>query len=49
MELTERQKEGLDIAIRRFLQQQKYTVIAGYAGTRKKHISKIYYFRSKSI
>lgn len=31
MELTEKQKEGLDIAIQRYLQQQSYTVIAGYA------------------
>lgn len=31
MELTEKQKEGLEIAVKRFLDKEKYTVIAGYA------------------
>lgn len=35
MELTERQKEGVRIAIQRYKNHEKYTVIAGYAGTGK--------------
>lgn len=31
MELNEKQKEGLKIAIARFCAKEKYTVIAGYA------------------
>lgn len=35
MELTEKQKKGLEIAIERFKNKEKYTIISGYAGTRK--------------
>lgn len=35
MELTERQREGLKVAIDRHRAGEKYTVIAGYAGTGK--------------
>ena len=35
MELTAKQKEGLEIAIRRYKEQKPYTCIAGYAGTGK--------------
>lgn len=35
MELTPKQQEGLDIAIQRYKDGQKYTVISGYAGTGK--------------
>ena len=31
MELTEKQKEGLKIAIDRYRNNQRYTVISGYA------------------
>ena len=45
MELTEKQKQGLNIAVTSYQQQERYTVISGYAGTRKIYISKIYSFR----
>lgn len=32
MELNEKQKEGLQLAVTRYNQNLKYTVIAGYAG-----------------
>lgn len=35
MELTQKQKEGLDIAIDRFMHGERYTIISGYAGTGK--------------
>lgn len=35
MELTQKQKEGLEIALQRYKENKKYTVIAGYAGTGK--------------
>ena len=35
MELTTKQKEGLEIAIRRYKERKPYTCIAGYAGTGK--------------
>lgn len=35
MELTRKQEEGLKIAVRRHQAHEKYTVIAGYAGTGK--------------
>ena len=35
MELNEKQKQGLQIAIQRFKNKEKYTVIAGYAGAGK--------------
>lgn len=35
MELTIKQKEGLDIAVQRYHSGEKYTVISGYAGTGK--------------
>ena len=31
MELNEKQKEGLNIAVQRYLNKEKYTVISGYA------------------
>lgn len=31
MELNKKQKEGLDIAINRYINKEKYTVISGYA------------------
>lgn len=40
MELTEKQKEGLKIAIDRHKAGEKYTVIAGYAGTGKSTLVK---------
>jgi exodeoxyribonuclease V len=35
MELTELQKKGLEIAVKRYKSGEKYTVIAGYAGSGK--------------
>lgn len=35
MELTEKQKKGLDIALKRYRNKEKYTLIEGYAGTGK--------------
>ena len=35
MELTTKQKEGLEIAVRRYKEHKKYTCVAGYAGTGK--------------
>lgn len=35
MELTKKQKEGLEIAIERYKKREPYTCIAGYAGTGK--------------
>ena len=35
MELNKKQEEGLKIAVRRYTQGEKYTVIAGFAGTGK--------------
>lgn len=32
MELTDKQEEGLKIAVSRFRNKEKYTVISGYAG-----------------
>lgn len=40
MELTEKQQEGLNIAINRFINNERYTVIAGYAGTGKSTLVK---------
>ena len=40
MELTEKQKQGLDIAVARYKKRQKYTVISGYAGTGKSTLVK---------
>lgn len=40
MELTQKQKEGLEIALDRFLQGEKYTIISGYAGTGKSTLVK---------
>ena len=40
MELTERQKQGLKIAIERYRSHEKYTVISGYAGTGKSTLVK---------
>ena len=35
MELTQKQKEGLEIALNRYLEGDRYTIISGYAGTGK--------------
>ena len=40
MILTNKQEEGLKIAIDRFKQKEKYTVISGYAGTGKSTLVK---------
>lgn len=40
MQLTEKQKQGLTIALERFQDGKKYTVIAGYAGTGKSTLVK---------
>lgn len=34
MELNEKQKQGLNIAVDRYKHKEHYTVISGYAGTR---------------
>lgn len=39
MELTAKQKEGLEIALNRYKNKEKFTVIAGYARNRKKYFS----------
>ena len=31
MELNEKQKQGLELAVDRYIKKEKYTVIAGYA------------------
>lgn len=40
MILNEKQQKGLDLAVARFASGQKYTVIAGYAGTGKSTLVK---------
>ena len=40
MELTEKQKQGLDIAIERYINGERYTIISGYAGTGKSTLVK---------
>ena len=40
MVLTDKQSKGLDLAIQRFRDKEKYTVIAGYAGTGKSTLVK---------
>jgi len=35
MELNKKQEEGLRIAVQRYRDHEKYTVISGYAGTGK--------------
>ena len=40
MELTTKQEEGLKIAVERHRMGEKYTVIAGYAGTGKSTLVK---------
>lgn len=40
MELTEKQKQGLEIAVERYKNRQRYTVISGYAGTGKSTLVK---------
>lgn len=40
MELTRKQEEGLKIAVERFHNNEKYTVISGYAGTGKSTLVK---------
>lgn len=34
MELTEKQKQGLNTAVERYKQKERYTVISGYARNR---------------
>ena len=40
MELTQKQREGLDTAIERFTSGERYTIISGYAGTGKSTLVK---------
>lgn len=40
MELTEKQKQGLELALQRYRENYQYTVIAGYAGTGKSTLVK---------
>ncbi len=40
MELNKKQKEGLALAIKRYTDNEKYTVISGYAGTGKSTLIK---------
>ena len=40
MELTPKQQEGLKIALERYKANEKYTVIAGFAGTGKSTLVK---------
>ena len=40
MEVTEKQKEGLDIAVQRYFDGERYTIISGYAGTGKSTLVK---------
>lgn len=40
MELTKKQEEGLKIALKRWYDKEKYTVISGYAGTGKSTLIK---------
>lgn len=40
MELNDKQKQGLDLAIDRYMNKKKYTVISGYAGTGKSTLVK---------
>ena len=40
MELNEKQKQGLDIAVDRYKRKERYTVISGYAGTGKSTLVK---------
>ena len=40
MELNKKQKQGLDIAVDRYFRGERYTVIAGYAGTGKSTLVK---------
>ena len=40
MELNDKQKQGLDIAVNRYKRKERYTVISGYAGTGKSTLVK---------
>ena len=40
MELTQKQQQGLEIAIDRYNRKERYTCIAGYAGTGKSNLVK---------
>lgn len=40
MELTEKQQDGLDLAVDRYINEERYTVISGYAGTGKSTLVK---------
>lgn len=40
MELNDKQKQGLDIAVDRYRRKERYTVISGYAGTGKSTLVK---------
>lgn len=37
IELNEKQMQGLELAVNRYKNKEKYTVISGYARHRKKH------------
>lgn len=39
MQLTSKQEEGLRICLERYRRHEPYSVIAGYAGTRKEYSS----------
>lgn len=39
MELTKKQKEGLEIALKRYKENYQYTVIAGFARNREEYFS----------
>ena len=41
MELTAKQKEGLDTILSRYFSGNRYTVIAGYAGTGKSTLKSV--------
>ena len=43
IELNEKQKQGLQIAVDRYKNQEKYTVISGYARYRKEYSRQVYY------
>ena len=40
MELNDKQKQGLELAVERYINDEKYTVISGYAGTGKSTLVK---------
>ena len=48
MELTEKQKQGLAIAIDRYKRGEKATVIAGFARNRQKYSREIHHRRTEN-